>query len=39
MAVHFTLWMNAISSDPMLLRTAREMVEHTGIPEALGNNS
>ena len=31
--------MDAISSDPMLLRPAREMVECTGIPEASGNNS
>ena len=37
MAAHFTVWMDAISSDPMLLWTAREMVERTGIPEAPGN--
>ena len=38
MVALFTVWMDAISSDPMLLRAAREMVERTGILEASGNN-
>ena len=39
MVALFTLWMNAISSHPVFLRAAREMVEHTGILEPPGNNS
>ena len=39
MAVLFTVWMDAISSHPVLLRAAREMVKRTGILEVPGNNS
>ena len=39
MAVLFTVRMDAISSHPVLLRAAREMVECTGILEVPGNSS
>ena len=38
MAALFAVWIDAISSDPMLLRAACELVEHTEIPEAPENN-
>ena len=37
-AALFTVWMNAVSSHPVFLRAAREMVECTGILEPPGNN-